>query len=127
MIWEFDVIILILLVVSALVALHVRDLIAASIIFGIYSFLMCLLWAEMGGAHSVACKAGGIRQADINQPDRFSGGAPPPGPAMPVIDRARSAPEAFRQPTAIARATASLTAPSDANIPSDTPSRSILA
>jgi uncharacterized MnhB-related membrane protein len=48
MIWEFDVIILILLVVSALVALHVRDLIGASMIFGIYSFLMCLLWAEMG-------------------------------------------------------------------------------
>ena len=48
MIWQFDIIILILLVVSALVALHVRDLIAASIIFGIYSFLMCLLWAEMG-------------------------------------------------------------------------------
>ena len=48
MIWEFDVIILILLVVSAVVALHVRDLIAASMIFGVYSFMMCLLWAEMG-------------------------------------------------------------------------------
>jgi uncharacterized MnhB-related membrane protein len=48
MIWQFDVIILVLLVVSALVALNVRDLIGASIIFGIYSFLMCLLWAEMG-------------------------------------------------------------------------------
>ena len=48
MIWQFDVIILILLVISALAALHVKDLIAASIIFGAYSFLMCLLWAEMG-------------------------------------------------------------------------------
>ena len=48
MVWEFDVIILILLVISALAALHVRDLIAASIIFGVYSFLMCLLWADMG-------------------------------------------------------------------------------
>ncbi len=48
MIWQFDIIILVLLVVSALVALNVRDLIGASIIFGIYSFLMCLCWAEMG-------------------------------------------------------------------------------
>ena len=44
----FNTFILLLLVVAALVSLKVRDLITASEVFGIYSFLMCLLWAEMG-------------------------------------------------------------------------------
>jgi energy-converting hydrogenase B subunit D len=44
----FNTFILLLLVVAALVSLKVRDLITASAVFGIYSFLMCLLWAEMG-------------------------------------------------------------------------------
>jgi energy-converting hydrogenase B subunit D len=47
MIWAFDLVILVLLVVSALIALRVRDLLAASVVFGIYSFLICLLWAQM--------------------------------------------------------------------------------
>jgi energy-converting hydrogenase B subunit D len=47
-IWQFDLLILVLLVVSAIVALRIRDLLSASLLFGIYSFLMCLLWAEMG-------------------------------------------------------------------------------
>jgi energy-converting hydrogenase B subunit D len=48
MIWQFDIIILVFLVVSAILALRVKDLLAASMVFGIYSFLICLLWAEMG-------------------------------------------------------------------------------
>lgn len=48
MIWQFDIIILIFLVLSAVIALQVKDLLGASMILGIYSFLMCLLWAEMG-------------------------------------------------------------------------------
>ncbi len=44
----FNTFILLLLVVSALAALRVRDLLTASVVFGVYSFLMCLLWAEMG-------------------------------------------------------------------------------
>ncbi len=48
MIWQFDLIILAFLVIAAVVALRVKDLLSASMIFGIYSFLMCLLWAEMG-------------------------------------------------------------------------------
>ncbi len=47
MIWEFDLIILIFLVITAIISLQVRDLLSAAMIFGIYSFLMCLLWAEM--------------------------------------------------------------------------------
>jgi len=46
-IWQFDTLILLLLLVAAVVSLRLRDLLAASVVFGIYSFLMCLLWAEM--------------------------------------------------------------------------------
>ena len=48
MIFAFDVVILIFLIVAAVIALRVKDLLASSMILGIYSFLMCLLWAEMG-------------------------------------------------------------------------------
>ncbi len=48
MIFAFDIVILIFLVVAALIALNVKDLLSASMIFGIYGFLICLLWAEMG-------------------------------------------------------------------------------
>ena len=48
MIWQFDIILLLFLIVTAVIALRVRDLLAASMIFGIYSFLICLLWALMG-------------------------------------------------------------------------------
>ena len=48
MIWQFDIIILIFLVITAGISLRLKDLLGASIVFGIYSFLICLLWAEMG-------------------------------------------------------------------------------
>ena len=44
----FNTLILLLLVVAALIALRVKDLLTASVVCGVYSFLMCLLWAEMG-------------------------------------------------------------------------------
>ncbi|MGK0240782.1 MAG: energy-converting hydrogenase B subunit D [Candidatus Pelagisphaera sp.] len=47
MIWIFDSIILVFLVVTAIISLQVRDLLSAAMIFGVYSFLMCLLWAGM--------------------------------------------------------------------------------
>ena len=47
MIWQFDIIILIFLVITALISLRLKDLLGASIVFGIYSLLICLLWAEM--------------------------------------------------------------------------------
>ena len=34
--------------VAALISLRVKDLLAASMVFGTYSFLICLLWAGMG-------------------------------------------------------------------------------
>ena len=48
MIWQFDIVVLVFLVVTAVIALRLKDLLAASMAFGIYSFLICLLWAGMG-------------------------------------------------------------------------------
>jgi len=48
MIWPFDLVILLLIILCALAVIHVRDLLGCAILFGAYSFLMCLLWAVMG-------------------------------------------------------------------------------
>lgn len=48
MIEIFNSILLVFLVVTAIIALQVKDLISSTMIFGIFSFLICLLWAEMG-------------------------------------------------------------------------------
>lgn len=48
MILAFDIVILVFLVIAAIISLSVRDLLSASMIYGIYGFLICLLWAEMG-------------------------------------------------------------------------------
>lgn len=48
MIWQLDLLILALVIICAVAAVTVRDLLSAALIFGAYSFLMCLLWAEMG-------------------------------------------------------------------------------
>jgi uncharacterized MnhB-related membrane protein len=48
MIWQLEFIILLLGVVCGVAALTVRDLLGAAILFGAYSFMMCLLWAIMG-------------------------------------------------------------------------------
>ena len=46
-IWIFDLILLVFLVITAVISLKVRDLLSAAMIFGVYSFLMCLLWSGM--------------------------------------------------------------------------------
>ncbi len=48
MIWQLDLILLLLVLITGIAALSVRDLLSSAIILGAYSFLMCLLWAEMG-------------------------------------------------------------------------------
>lgn len=48
MIFSFDIILLVFLVVAALISLSVKDLLSAAMVYGIYGFLICLLWAEMG-------------------------------------------------------------------------------
>jgi len=48
MIWQVEFIILIIVLVLAIGAISVLDLLGAAILFGAYSFMMCLLWAIMG-------------------------------------------------------------------------------
>jgi len=48
MIWQVEFTILIIVIILAVGALSVKDLLGAAILFGAYSFMMCLLWAIMG-------------------------------------------------------------------------------
>jgi energy-converting hydrogenase B subunit D len=48
LIWQLDLLILTLVVIAGIGALTVKDLLGASILFGAYSFMMCLLWSIMG-------------------------------------------------------------------------------
>ena len=48
MILTVEMLVLIMVVIIALAAITVKDLLGAAILFGAYSFMMCLLWAIMG-------------------------------------------------------------------------------
>ncbi len=48
MIWPIDLMIMILVAICGIAAINVRDLLGVAILFGAYSFMMCLLWAIMG-------------------------------------------------------------------------------
>jgi len=48
MIAAFDFILLLFVIICAIAAISVKDLLSAVYILGAYSFFMCLLWAEMG-------------------------------------------------------------------------------
>jgi uncharacterized MnhB-related membrane protein len=48
MIWQLELIILLLVIICAFAAINVRDLLSAALLLGAYSFLMCLAWAAMG-------------------------------------------------------------------------------
>ena len=48
MIWQLDLVILALVIFCAIAAISVKDLLGCAILFGSYSFMMCLLWAIMG-------------------------------------------------------------------------------
>lgn len=48
MILLFDFAILIFVLICAVAAITVKDLLSSVIILGAYSFFLCLLWAEMG-------------------------------------------------------------------------------
>lgn len=48
MIWQLDLILLTLVVICAAAAITVKNLLSAAVLFGAFSFLMCMLWTEMG-------------------------------------------------------------------------------
>ena len=43
-----DILMLTVVVILAIAALNIRDLLAAVVAFGAFSFAMCVLWTEMG-------------------------------------------------------------------------------
>jgi uncharacterized MnhB-related membrane protein len=48
MIWQIDVIILVMVIIIAIGVISIKNLLSVGILFGAYSFMMCLLWAIMG-------------------------------------------------------------------------------
>lgn len=48
MIWQIDFWLLIILIITAVIALSVRDLLAAVVALSAYSFFVALLFAQMG-------------------------------------------------------------------------------
>ena len=48
MIWQLDLMLLLLSVVCAVAAVSVKDLLASVVLLGAFSLFMCLLWIEMG-------------------------------------------------------------------------------
>lgn len=47
MIWELDLALLLFLVITAIAAITVKDLLSAVIILSAYSFIMAVIWVEM--------------------------------------------------------------------------------
>jgi len=66
MIWQLDILILTIVVICAVAAIWVKDLLSSAILLGVYSFLMCILWAELGAvdvAFTEAAVGAGISTA----------------------------------------------------------------
>ena len=53
----FDLIFQVFLIICAIAAIVVKDLLSAVVILGVYSFLMCLVWAQMGAVDVAFTKA----------------------------------------------------------------------
>lgn len=47
LLWQFDLLILLMMVICAIAALSLKDLVSCAVVTGAYSFLICLLWTEM--------------------------------------------------------------------------------
>lgn len=45
--WQFDVLLLTMVLILAITALTVKDLVTAAVVLGAYSFLLCLIWTGM--------------------------------------------------------------------------------
>lgn len=48
MFYQIDEVVLTLVIICAIAAISIKDLLGAGILFGAYSFMMCLLWSIMG-------------------------------------------------------------------------------
>lgn len=47
LLWQFDLLILPMVIICAITALTLKDLVSCAVVSGAFSFLMCLLWTEM--------------------------------------------------------------------------------
>ena len=47
MILEIKIAMLVLVIVCAVASITIKDLLGAAVVFGTYSFMMCLLWVSM--------------------------------------------------------------------------------
>jgi energy-converting hydrogenase B subunit D len=47
LLWQFDLLLLLMAVICAIAALSLKDLISCAVLGGVYSFLLCLVWTEM--------------------------------------------------------------------------------
>lgn len=48
MIWELNFVLLVFALLMALAALELKDLLLSVLLMGGFSFMMCLIWVEMG-------------------------------------------------------------------------------
>ena len=72
-IWQYDTLFLIAVVLFGVTALTMQNLMSAAIVFGAYSFLMCLIWTAMGavgrgvhrGCRGRRCEHGFYRCHDL--------------------------------------------------------------
>ncbi len=48
MLWPIDLIVLTFVILCAIAAITVKDLLGTAILFSAYSFMMCVLWAVLG-------------------------------------------------------------------------------
>lgn len=46
--WQINFLILTFVIIAGIGAITVKDLLSAAILFGAYSFMLCLLWSVMG-------------------------------------------------------------------------------
>lgn len=66
MIWQLDLLLLLIVIICAISALSVKDLLSSAVLLGSFSFLMCLVWTEMGAvdvAFTEAAVGAGISTA----------------------------------------------------------------
>ncbi len=66
MLWQLDLILLMRVVICAIAAISVKDLLSSAILLGAYSFLLCLVWTGMGAvdvAFTEAAVGAGISTA----------------------------------------------------------------
>jgi uncharacterized MnhB-related membrane protein len=47
LLWQFDLLLLPMVIICAVAALTLKDLVSCAVVAGAFSFLMCLLWTEM--------------------------------------------------------------------------------